>query len=47
MTKQELIKENEKLISEVVFLTKQVANREKTIMAFEELSKLGISTKQY
>lgn len=35
-----LAKENAYLKSEVVFLTKQVSNRDETIKAFEELSHL-------
>ena len=41
-TKEELklMQENARLKGEVVFLAKQVSNRDKTIQAFEELSHL-------
>ena len=35
------------LIGEVVFLTKQVSNRDETIKAFEELARLGIDEVNY
>lgn len=36
-----------RLIGEVVFLTKQVSNRDETIQAFEELARLGIDEVNY
>lgn len=47
MNIQKLIEENKRLMSEVVFLTKQVSNRDETIRAFEELSRLGIDEVNY
>lgn len=37
-----LVQENAQLKSEVVFLTKQVSNRDESIQAFKELSDLVI-----
>lgn len=34
---QKLIKENNKLISDIVFLTKQVANRDKILLNLEKV----------
>ena len=42
-----IIKENEDLIGEVVFLTKQVADRDKLIQDLQELASLGIQEKNY
>ena len=42
-----LMQENKQLKSEVVFLTKQVSNRDETIQAFEELACLGIEETSY
>lgn len=42
-----IIQENEDLKGEVVFLTKQVSNRDETIQAFKELARLGIDEVNY
>lgn len=41
------IKENEDLMGEVVFLTKQVADRDKLIQDLQELANLGIQEVSY
>lgn len=43
----ELMQENARLRSEMVFLTKQVSNRDKTIQAFEELSQIVVQEVSY
>ena len=42
-----LVQENVLLKGEVVFLAKQVSNRDETIRTFEELSRLGIEEASY
>ena len=42
-----LEEEVNRLISKVVFLTKQVSNRDETIQAFKELARLGIDEVDY
>ena len=42
-----LEEEVNRLVSKVVFLTKQVSNRDETIQAFKELARLGIDEVDY
>lgn len=42
-----LEEENARLASDVVFLTKQVSNRDKIIQELEEIAKLGIDESSY
>lgn len=42
-----LEEEVNRLVSDVVFLTKQVSNRDETIQAFKELARLGIDEVNY